>query len=113
MDLPLILYLSISLVSSYGFFLFLWGCTRARKDGWHVSVIYIYLMLLFGAVASLMCVNAYARYLRVCGQIDEYLSVMGSCWWAPRLYFLLIILILIVGHMTCKAIRANRRLPPK
>ena len=95
-------YIVVVLLCMYGFLLFTWGLTVAKKQGWHVSLVYIYMM---GMFATLGYTSLYAVISRYHSLTDPHMSVVfrHSIGWGTRMIPLILVLAAIVGHMTYRA----------
>ena len=103
MDVALAIYLLIVLVCTYGFILFLYWWVWNR----HASEVYIYIMLLFLAIAADFIMSINARWAFLTESID-YEYILTSTIWKIKAVPKLIILMLIVGRMTQRIIRTKR-----
>jgi hypothetical protein len=86
----------------YGAILFLWGLTVAKKQGWHVSVFYLYVLALFTSIGYMKFMAIVSRYYTLTSPEMSYFYRQTFAW-DTRTIPLIIVLGLIVGHMTYRA----------
>jgi hypothetical protein len=86
----------------YGFSLFLWGLVVAGRQGWHVSLVYLYIMGLFGALGYSSIFAVASRYHTLTNPETSH-AFRLSLEWGTRNIPLILVLIAIVGHMTYRA----------
>ena len=96
LETTLLVYYAVIVVSLYGFFLFLWWWIKIR----HASEVYIYVMLMFGAVAFEFMANATARIAFFHGEPYEFDAFLTGPIWKVKAVPILIVLLLIVTRMT-------------
>jgi hypothetical protein len=100
------IYLAIVVVCFYGLALFAWWWYKVG----HASEVYIYFMVLLASEAFYNMFNALARYTRFSGKdLSEFLWVLDSPAWEFRALFHLMILSVIIGRMTLRAITTLRK----
>jgi hypothetical protein len=95
-------YLFIFLLCVYGLGLFAWGLMVAKKQGWHVSIVYLYMMGMFSSLGYFIFYAIINRYQTLTDPSVSYLFRQTNHW-GTRAIPLTIILLLIVGHMTYRA----------
>ena len=108
------LYGIITLISSWGLFLFscrvlsIW--TVARRSGVTVKVgpMFLYVIILFAGLIMQNVTNMYARYL-VFTDYAAFRILTEEPWWTGRLFVLAFSLLLIVGHMSYRWLVLNTR----
>lgn len=97
-DLTFWLYLFLALITSYGFFLFVWWWIKKRG----ASVIYGYITFLLLGLSIRSWIDLYARYLYA-SDVDKFYIYM-KCWiWPCRLLLTLVFSFAIIGHMSYRA----------
>ena len=97
-------YLFLVLVCGYGTLLFSWGLWVARKQGWHISAMYLYVLLMFMSLGYTEIYSTYSRYLTLTEPCLSH-SFRLSNGWAFRSWPLNIVLLAIVSHMTYRALK--------
>ena len=102
-------YVVNSLLNSYLFFLFLWWAVFTRIKGGSISIIWVYLLLLFGGAGVQSITSAVARLYRS-SDLDDYYLFLSGGFWMYRMYFCSIILIIIAVHMSYRAFFIRRRI---
>jgi small-conductance mechanosensitive channel len=95
-------YLVLILLCIYGAGLFSWGLWAARSQRWHVSAMYLYILLVFVFLGYAKCLALVSRYYTL---TDPHVSYVfrSSIWWVTRFWPLSTVLFAIVGHMSCRA----------
>jgi len=100
-DITCLSYVIVSIVSLYGFFLFLWWWFETGKGNVPPSAVYVYVMfLLLGiGISNTMTFVARLFYLMESVDFDTFLS---SRLWVARVWIILLSVSGIVGHMTVR-----------
>jgi hypothetical protein len=95
-------YMILILLCIYGTGLFSWGLWVARSQRWHVSAMYLYILLVFVFLGYAKCFALVSRYYTL---TDPHVSYVfrGSVGWVTRFWPLSIVLFAIVGHMSYRA----------
>lgn len=95
MDLTLIIYLIITLVSLYGFAIFgYWWWYKGSASRMYVYITFLFLGLFFNYAGV-----SYVRYLFNSNIIARD-DALYSWWWLSRSWLVLVIIMLITGQMT-------------
>ena len=95
-------YLTIILLCFYGLGLFTWGLCVAHRQGWHVSMVYLYMMGMFSSLGYAMIFALINRFQTLTDPAVSHAFRQTACW-GTRSIPLIIILFGIVGHMTYRA----------
>lgn len=99
-------YILIVLIALYGIGLFVWWWLKVG----HASEVYKYFIVLLFSEAFYNFFNALARYFRFNDEdTTDYLMLMDHPIWKLRAAFHLIVLSLIIGRMTVRAVRTIRK----
>ena len=96
-DLTFLLYIAVTVVSLYGFVLFLWWWTRTRT--FKVGPVYAYVTFLLLGLAIDHGLATLVRAYRFISH-DTYTAMHVSWWWPARTVLLLACISLIVLHMS-------------
>jgi hypothetical protein len=99
-------YLAITALCLYGGSLFTWGLFVARKQGWHVSLFYIYTLSWFFSLGYASLLAAMSRLFTLVDPSASHAFRM-SLLWQTRTVPLICVLIGIVSHMTYRAFWLN------
>ena len=99
-DITFLLYVVLSVVSFYGFVLFLWWWGKTHR--FKVGPVYAYVTFLLLGLFISHSTGAYVRWYRFV-ECDYYLELVSEWWWPVRLVLLLFCTILLVGHMSWRA----------
>jgi len=96
-DVALVMYILVSLISMYGFVLFIgWWV----KSGCKASMVYYYVMFMMLGICINEAMSGLARYSKLNEGTSEYLAFLETTCWKFRLTPLLIVLVCIVFNMS-------------
>ena len=96
-DAALVMYILVSLISMYGFVLFIgWWV----KSGCKASMVYYYVMFMMLGICINEAMSGLARYSKLNEGTSEYLAFLETTCWKFRLTPLLIVLVCIVFNMS-------------
>ena len=98
LDLALWLYVLTAAISWYGFALFAWWWKKMGK----ASTVYAYMTFLLLGLALYNTGSSYVRWFRFSDH-NYYVELMGTWWWAGRLWVALLSVLAIVIHMSYRA----------
>ena len=102
-------YFVNSALNVYLFSLFLWWAILTKIKGGRISIIWIYLLLLFGGAGAQSITSSVARFYRS-SDLDDYYLFLSSGVWSYRMYFCSVILIIISVHMSYRAFFVRKRI---
>jgi len=100
-DIAIILYTSISIISLYGFFLFLWWWKKSNNI--KVGPVYAYVTFLLLGLFINFSLAAFVRSCRLAESSVDLYRLHTKWWWHARPVLLLLSVLLIVGHMSWRA----------
>lgn len=96
-------YVSLVVISLYGFLLFCWGLFDAKRSGVKsVGMMYYTILLLFASVLYINAVNLYTRAYRYCDPDFVRDFLLNSPYWPLRLLPEILLLLFIVVKMTLR-----------
>ena len=102
-------YFVNSALNVYLFSLFLWWAILTKIKGGSISVIWIYLLLLFGGAGVQAITSTFARFYRS-KDLDDYFLFLSTGFWSYRMYFCSAVLIVISIHMSYRAFYVRKRI---
>lgn len=107
-DLTILVYFSVFILSLLGFILFAWWWRKNRS----ATFIYAYVTLLFFAEAYGKAIELYARFIKN-SDPDLYFSILSGPLFSYRDFPQLIIYFLIIWHVSCRirrTLKSSRQL---